>query len=88
MHRGGQMAEEKAELQILKDAETSAKWFFSEYERLKERYGGNYVVVEGRHIVLEAKNLEDLQKNAKKKGIDIASNFVYFIPLKEVLASL
>jgi hypothetical protein len=78
-------SDEEAQLQILKGVEEDSEWFFSRYDAISSEYKGKYVLVKEKKIVADGETLEKLQKDAEKKKIDIATSFVYFVPVKEVL---
>ena len=74
-------SQEQEEIRELIEFNIDSTWFVNQYNTLRERFKGNFVLIKNKSVLAAAPTIEQLQKEAK---LDLAKNVVEFIPLKEV----
>lgn len=72
-------------LQLLNEYERDAKWFFRNYESLKKKFRGKYVLVKNKEVKAVANSMEELKRKAKKLNLNVATSVVKFIPKKDIV---
>ena len=73
-------------LLTFKSFEEDSEWFFKNYEKIKEKHKGEYVLIKEKKIVATAKSVEELVKKAEELKIDITSSVVRYIPKEDIAA--
>ena len=71
------------ELKKLKKFDQEVDWFQKNYERLRSKYKGEYVIVRGSNIVDHDKDAVVLLKRAKEKYGDTSSLVVEYVSEKK-----
>jgi hypothetical protein len=73
-------------LLAFKNFEEDSEWFFNNYEKIKEKHKGEYVLIKDKKIIATARNTEELVKKVEELNIDISMAVIKFIPRRDIVA--
>jgi nicotinic acid mononucleotide adenylyltransferase len=73
-------------LLTFKSFEEDSEWFFRNYEKIKEKHKGEYVLIKEKRIAITAKSVEELIKKAEELKIDITTSVVRYVPKEDIVA--
>jgi antirestriction protein len=73
-------------LSAFKSFEEDSEWFFNNYEKIKEKHKGEYVLIKEKKIAATAKSVDELVKKAEDLKIDITTAVVRYIPKEDIVA--
>ena len=71
------------ELKALKEIERNIKFFNENYDKIKERYRGKWVLIKNREVKLTGSSLNKIYKAIEKRKINIDGALIEYIPKKE-----
>ena len=66
-------------LQSLEKFERDSKWFSENYDELKKKYEGKFVLIKNSRVVASGNNMKEIKQKAEKEGIDLSKSVVEFI---------
>ena len=66
-------------LQSLEKFEKDSKWFSENYDELKKKYKGKFVLIKNSRVVASGNSMGDIKQKAEKEGIDLSESLVEFI---------
>ena len=66
-------------LQSLEKFERDSKWFSKNYDELKKKYKGKFVLIKNSRVVASGNNMRDIKQKAEEEGIELSESLVEFI---------
>lgn len=67
-------------IRTLENFEKDSKWFSENYDELKKKYKGEFVLIKDFRVVASGKSMEEIRQKAEEEGIDLSESVVEFVP--------